>query len=343
MYFMEYLMILNLLLASTQTMGDEKAYPEFYFLRHGTTKPNAEGNIIGSKTDKPLNELGQKQAEEARKTVSKLPIENIYSSPLLRTQETANIVNKNNKNLVTVEELTEQDLGEWELKKVEFFLPRYRGGQGESPVGGEENKTFFNRIEKTINKLLQQESAPFLIVGHYGLFYALLNQFNLKTDIQHFKNCMVMKVEKNKQNEWIGNEVMSDYEKATQLFESGKHNEAQQILEDLLKEDHLTDPDYIKERVLLGAVYDELSRHDDAEKILINAIETYRKNPEKNEVDLAFALMHLGKVYSQLAQFDASKKVLSESITIYEKHPQKKHLIRATTLLAEMHMYSRGL
>lgn len=84
---------------------------KIYVLRHGTTVWNEEGRTQGRRQ----NKLSQAGKELANKTAEKLKneqIDIIYSSPLMRTMQTANIVNKyHNANIIRSELLTEVDQG----------------------------------------------------------------------------------------------------------------------------------------------------------------------------------------------------------------------------------------
>ena len=64
-----------------------------YFIRHGQTNWNVIKKIQGH-TDIPLNEQGKKQAEEQAKKLIDLNIRQIISSDLLRTKQTAEIINQ---------------------------------------------------------------------------------------------------------------------------------------------------------------------------------------------------------------------------------------------------------
>ena len=64
-----------------------------YLIRHGQTNWNAERKIQGQ-TDIPLNQIGQQQAKDVSEEISKLKIDKIFSSDLLRARETAEIINE---------------------------------------------------------------------------------------------------------------------------------------------------------------------------------------------------------------------------------------------------------
>lgn len=59
-------------------------------MRHGQTDWNVEGRYQGQ-SNNPLNELGRQQAHQAAAALQGVKIEHIYSSDLLRAQQTAQI------------------------------------------------------------------------------------------------------------------------------------------------------------------------------------------------------------------------------------------------------------
>jgi broad specificity phosphatase PhoE len=362
-------MLFHFLMASDQ--------PLFYFLRHGTTQPNAEGKII-SFTDVPLNPVGQEQALAAKAIIDALAIDTIYCSPLRRALETTDIVNRSKQITVTsVPELTEQNLGTWELQTVPFFLERYKGGKGESPEGGEKNDVFYQRIKAVIDARATSKARPVLFVGHYGFFYALQNAFNLQTRVEQFKNCMVMAVFGSHQDGWHGKEIsiddliesfiskgasdkirstiasLSDILKETTVdteqnkihvqlgklyFALGQNQEARISLEKV----NPANPKFLEGQAYLGAVYDELSLHEEAQKILEECVKAYGEKTADNQDKLAFVRMHLGKTLSQRGKYTDSERELMVSIDLYTQstEEQKENLVKAKTLLAETHMYS---
>ena len=96
-------------------------------VRHGLSSFNKEGRIQGRTDLSILTEEGHSQAVAAGRTLSSIPIDAIYSSPLRRASETSRIIiNQLQKKLepVFTEDLLEVDLDTWsgltkdELKKL---------------------------------------------------------------------------------------------------------------------------------------------------------------------------------------------------------------------------------
>ena len=60
---------------------------KLYAVRHGETQWNAENRVCG-RTDLPLTPAGLRQAAHTAELLAGLPIERIYSSPMLRARQT---------------------------------------------------------------------------------------------------------------------------------------------------------------------------------------------------------------------------------------------------------------
>ena len=85
-----------------------------YLVRHGETDNNVKHRFIG-KTDMPLNDRGQNQAKCLGRAMAGIPVETIYSSPLLRTMMTAEQI-QGSRDIAIIPEkaLAEIDCGMWE-------------------------------------------------------------------------------------------------------------------------------------------------------------------------------------------------------------------------------------
>lgn len=65
---------------------------DFYIFRHGQTDLNVRGVWQGATIDALLNKRGIEQAKALAKKIAPLQLTNLYSSPLLRAVQTANIL-----------------------------------------------------------------------------------------------------------------------------------------------------------------------------------------------------------------------------------------------------------
>lgn len=62
-----------------------------YCIRHGQSLYNAQGRVQGH-SDVALSELGLRQADAVAEALARLPIEAVYSSPLRRAMQTAEVL-----------------------------------------------------------------------------------------------------------------------------------------------------------------------------------------------------------------------------------------------------------
>lgn len=106
-----------------------------YVVRHGRTTANASGLLLG-RADPELDDVGRHQADQIAAVLPSDVV--VYSSPLLRTMQTAAAVS----NEVEVEErLIELDYGSWDLKPLSDVPAEswaaWRADPNFRPPGGE--------------------------------------------------------------------------------------------------------------------------------------------------------------------------------------------------------------
>jgi len=94
--------------------------PKIFVIRHGEDKDNQSG-ILNGRRNMPLTNKGREQAEKVAKLLVNKNINIIYSSPLKRSKETAEIIAKKLqiKEVKVEKDLIERDLGALTGKRVE--------------------------------------------------------------------------------------------------------------------------------------------------------------------------------------------------------------------------------
>ena len=149
----------------------------FWFLRHGETAYNAQGLSQGA-LDISLNETGRAQAEAAGPKLVGRGITAIYSSPMLRTRETTEIVNKSLNLPVFYEpDLREVIFGGMEGKPLlPWFLEWLEGNY--TPEGAESFAEVTTRAAGAMSRVLAHP-GPILVVAHGGIFRALRDLMGL--------------------------------------------------------------------------------------------------------------------------------------------------------------------
>ena len=95
-----------------------------YFVRHGQTDDNFK-SIVQGRIDNPLNDTGRAQAKETGLKLKALniPFDKLYTSPLKRAKESAEIINEvlNIKDMCEEFDLIEREFGNLEGLDVAYM------------------------------------------------------------------------------------------------------------------------------------------------------------------------------------------------------------------------------
>lgn len=171
---------------------------KIYVLRHGQTSWNVARKIQG-KQDIGLNDVGIKQAYEAKKKFNMLNIDLIMCSPLERTKQTAQIINEDkNLDVIYKKELIERDLGDLEGKSCGTEKGDiYNYYKNESKMKIEPVVELCNRINKLLEDIKNNyKNNTILLVTHSGTaraieayFYGIDKQGELPPE--DLKNCEI--------------------------------------------------------------------------------------------------------------------------------------------------------
>ncbi len=95
-----------------------------YLIRHGETAMNVR-NIFRGRTDIPLNDNGLAQARQLAAALADVPLRAVYSSPMIRAQETARpLAEARGLAVRPMEEFHNICLGEWEGQAKEDVQTR---------------------------------------------------------------------------------------------------------------------------------------------------------------------------------------------------------------------------
>jgi ribonuclease H / adenosylcobalamin/alpha-ribazole phosphatase len=147
----------------------------FFLLRHGATDWNLEHRVMGRRSI-GLNEIGRRQIRSLVAHVGRLGITTIWTSPLIRARETAEIAADALGGLPVAEDegLTEVDYGAWEGRTFPEIAcdPAYREFQVDpvhrpAPGGGESLVGVQSRVYEAMARVARKAcGAPVLIVSH---------------------------------------------------------------------------------------------------------------------------------------------------------------------------------
>lgn len=151
-------------------------------VRHGETEMNLN-KIYYGRLDPGLTARGIEQIRKTREILLELNYDVIYSSPLLRAKETADICNYLKRNINYSDNLMELDFGIFEgltykeicekypdkMEKAEKEWQTYNYETGESPL------EMFTRVKEFLKKL--DYSKDNLIVAHWGVLNSIMSYF----------------------------------------------------------------------------------------------------------------------------------------------------------------------
>lgn len=156
---------------------------ELILVRHGETDSNKKGTYCGW-TDKEMNLRGIEQVKLAADKVKCVKPDAIYSSPLKRAYETAQIVNCNfNMDIISSDNLKEYNFGIWEDLTYAEIREKYphqsveweKDWMNYCMEGGESALQGYQRIVEFIDLLVgRHKCGTIILVTHLGCIKCIL-------------------------------------------------------------------------------------------------------------------------------------------------------------------------
>jgi broad specificity phosphatase PhoE len=152
--------------------------------------------VFRGRADVNLDEVGIKQAELLGKYLSNWELEAIYSSPVKRALDTANIVARYQKVAVRIAEgLIDFDFGEWQSLPEQEVKRRYPAILNEwhnnpdkvKMPGGESLEDVRMRAVEVVSDVLSKHQGNVLLVSHRVVIKVLIC-YLLGLDNSHFRN-----------------------------------------------------------------------------------------------------------------------------------------------------------
>jgi probable phosphoglycerate mutase len=158
---------------------------KLYFVRHGESVANLRREFSNSGIKHPLTEKGSEQARALSQKLSGIPFEIIYSSPILRAVQTAQILAEQlHAPMETTEALREWSVGiyegttdkeGWELHRQVQEDWFFKNKPESKMPGGESFLEIRERFVPFIDQLTQNDTEQnILCVAHGGLYLAML-------------------------------------------------------------------------------------------------------------------------------------------------------------------------
>jgi broad specificity phosphatase PhoE len=177
---------------------------KIFVVRHGLTSCNKRGVINGQGVDECLEEEGVAQAETAAQIAPK-HVTKIYASPMLRTKQTAEIINKVlEKEISYHPELMEVNFGAFSQKSWKEIEEQYGEGMRKkytsqnydfTPYQGESVTNVHTRLKKMLQDIKANHAdEDVLIVTHGGIVRALYHIYHAK-EIEGAENASIHEFE----------------------------------------------------------------------------------------------------------------------------------------------------
>ena len=149
-----------------------------FIVRHGSTDLNKESGTSDDRIrgwiDVPLNDKGRQDAEKAANKLDKENPKKIFSSDLIRAEETARIINKNfHVPIVISKDLRPWNLGDYQGKKTNDVIHELNDMikfETKVPKGGESFEDFRVRYLtalKSIVDLAKESRQTFFVISHF--------------------------------------------------------------------------------------------------------------------------------------------------------------------------------
>jgi len=159
---------------------------DLYLIRHGESVV-PEGTI---QKDFALSELGKKQATALAQRMSLISIDYLFSSPLVRAQQTAELIGKfQSLHLKLDDRFREMDLGDMAGMSKDEVFERYGDYLRTRPypkmeygyVNGETPEQFHDRVTGAFEEIIWQpfylSDANVVLVAHGGVICGILLHF----------------------------------------------------------------------------------------------------------------------------------------------------------------------
>ena len=185
---------------------------EIYVVRHGQTDYNVK-KVFQGHIDIPLNETGEKQAQETASKFRNIDVDMILVSPLQRALQTAKPISKITEVPITIEDrIIERSFGnmeghqnreDWNIKMMLDYEKNY-DIENIEPI-----QSLFKRVYDFLDEITEKyKDKKVVLVTHGAVSQPIECYFNGMPEVVDFehlekltlKNCEVRKYEERKQN-----------------------------------------------------------------------------------------------------------------------------------------------
>lgn len=163
--------------------------PTILLIRHGETDWNRSGRVMGDQPI-PLNRNGERQAQACAEALAHTPLAGIFSSPVLRAMQTAEILRRPHElPLQHLPGLSEIGVGDWINRYWRDFADDpakrdwYTHPEQARPSGGETLREVQSRAVAAVERTIDNElEAAYVFVSHADVIRAILSHY-LRLDL----------------------------------------------------------------------------------------------------------------------------------------------------------------
>lgn len=171
--------------------------PIVLLVRHGETEWNRSGRVMGDQPI-PLNQTGEQQARTCAGILSRIPMAAIYTSPVLRAVQTAEILRQpQDIPLRQVPGLREIGVGDWINRYWQEFAEDpakrewYTHPDRARPSGGETLREVQQRAVAAVEQVLDSaQDTPLVFVSHGDVIRAILAHY-LQLDLATLRHARI--------------------------------------------------------------------------------------------------------------------------------------------------------
>ena len=159
---------------------------QLYLIRHGITEGNLKGLYVGSGTDLPLCEEGRSQLYALRDRFTYPEVNTVFSSPLSRAVETAEILFPGAGKKLVIQDLREMAFGVYEGKEVKSLVkdPDFARwmdpSSGYTPPHAEDTADFHTRCREVLmhmfEYMMKTQTFEAACVTHGGVIMSMMAQ-----------------------------------------------------------------------------------------------------------------------------------------------------------------------
>jgi broad specificity phosphatase PhoE len=170
-----------------------------FLIRHGATDANLARPYIlqGSGINLPLSAIGREQLTATAQKLANIPLDGIFCSPLLRAQESAQIVAQpHHLTPELIPEITEINVGEWEglsWDKIQVRDPeayaQFQADSAQTPYkGGENYSDVATRVWPVFQKLAATQVGKRVAIVAHNIVNRVILAHALGVPLAHAKD-----------------------------------------------------------------------------------------------------------------------------------------------------------